>query len=197
LESSKNHQEWSRIQITPIWTVFQDWQQANIHFTRRRKWFISVGFWAAGPLTTARVTMVTIVLFRIRMRYYRFQTQQFKWKSCFNWAPRHEGVLWEWTYSSTHSWPRHYTQMSQLLASAALPPGKETLVSTRLEGGWSPELVWTRWCRQKYTAPAGTRTPDHPAHSPALYQWPVGIRTLVLWSHLISEQLPKCVSLLL
>jgi hypothetical protein len=22
---------------------------------------------------------------------------------CFNWAPRHEGVLGEWTYSSTHS----------------------------------------------------------------------------------------------
>jgi len=26
---------------------------------------------------------------------------------CFNWAPRHEGVLGEWKYSSKHSWPRH------------------------------------------------------------------------------------------
>jgi len=26
---------------------------------------------------------------------------------CFNWAPRHEGVLWAWRYSSTHSWPWH------------------------------------------------------------------------------------------
>jgi len=26
---------------------------------------------------------------------------------CFNWAPCHEGVLWEWMYSSTHSWSRH------------------------------------------------------------------------------------------
>jgi hypothetical protein len=26
---------------------------------------------------------------------------------CFNWAPRHGGVLGEWRYSSTHSWPRH------------------------------------------------------------------------------------------
>jgi hypothetical protein len=25
---------------------------------------------------------------------------------CFNWAPRHEGVLWEWRYSSMHFWPR-------------------------------------------------------------------------------------------
>jgi hypothetical protein len=26
---------------------------------------------------------------------------------CFNSAPRHEGVLGEWMYSSTHSWSRH------------------------------------------------------------------------------------------
>jgi hypothetical protein len=25
----------------------------------------------------------------------------------FKWAPRHEGVLGDWRYSSTHSWPRH------------------------------------------------------------------------------------------
>jgi len=25
----------------------------------------------------------------------------------FNWAPRHEGVLGERSYSSTHSWHRH------------------------------------------------------------------------------------------
>jgi hypothetical protein len=24
---------------------------------------------------------------------------------CFNWAPRFEGLLEEWRYSSTHSWP--------------------------------------------------------------------------------------------
>jgi hypothetical protein len=24
-----------------------------------------------------------------------------------NWAPRHEDVLGEWRYSSTHFWPRH------------------------------------------------------------------------------------------
>jgi len=26
---------------------------------------------------------------------------------CFNWASRHGGVLEEWRYSATHSWPRH------------------------------------------------------------------------------------------
>jgi hypothetical protein len=25
----------------------------------------------------------------------------------FNWAPRHEDILGEWIYSSTHSSPRH------------------------------------------------------------------------------------------
>jgi len=30
----------------------------------------------------------------------------------FNWAPRHEGVLGEWKYSSTHSWPRYQMEVS-------------------------------------------------------------------------------------
>jgi hypothetical protein len=47
----------------------------------------------------------------------------------FNWAPRHEGVLGEWMYSTTHSWPRHKMDVSgQFHASAALHPGKELLV---------------------------------------------------------------------
>jgi hypothetical protein len=47
----------------------------------------------------------------------------------FNWAPRHEGVLGEWRYSSTHYLPRHYLEVSgQFHAPAALPPGKELVV---------------------------------------------------------------------
>jgi hypothetical protein len=34
-------------------------------------------------------------------------TVRVKLSLCFNWAPRHEGVIGEWRYSSTHSWPRH------------------------------------------------------------------------------------------
>jgi hypothetical protein len=30
-----------------------------------------------------------------------------KLSMCFNWAPSHLGVLGEWRYSSTHSWPLH------------------------------------------------------------------------------------------
>jgi hypothetical protein len=48
---------------------------------------------------------------------------------CFNWAPRHEDVLGEWRYNSTHSWSRHYMEVSgQFHTPAALPPEKEPLV---------------------------------------------------------------------
>jgi hypothetical protein len=56
----------------------------------------------------------------------------------------------------------------QLQAPAALPPGKEPL-----EAGWAPEPVWTQWWREKFPAPVGTQTPDHPVHSPVLYHWAV------------------------
>jgi hypothetical protein len=50
-------------------------------------------------------------------------------KSVLNQAARHEGVLGERKYSSTHFLPRHYMEVSgQLHAPAALPPGKEPLV---------------------------------------------------------------------
>jgi hypothetical protein len=46
-----------------------------------------------------------------------------------NWAPRHEDVLWEWTYSFTHSLTSALDGGEcQLHAPAALPPGKEPLV---------------------------------------------------------------------
>jgi hypothetical protein len=53
------------------------------------------------------------------------------WK-CFNWAPRHECVLWEWRYSSTHSWPRYYMEMSGQLH----PQGKRSCypLDKRMDG---------------------------------------------------------------
>jgi hypothetical protein len=47
----------------------------------------------------------------------------------------------------------------QLHTPAALPPGKETLIPI------GP--------REKFPAPAGTLTPDHPARSPVLYHGPI------------------------
>jgi hypothetical protein len=61
----------------------------------------------------------------------------------------------------------------QLHGPAALPPGKEPLVAIGEEAGCAPEPVWTRWWKEKFPAPAGTRTPEHPAGSPALYRWAI------------------------
>jgi hypothetical protein len=50
----------------------------------------------------------------------------------------------------------------QLHDPAALPPGQGPLAPTEYDAGLDPEPVWTRWRREKFPAPAGTRTPDHP-----------------------------------
>jgi hypothetical protein len=45
------------------------------------------------------------------------------------WAPGHEGVLGEWRYGSTNSWPWYLMEESgQLHSPAALHPGKEPLL---------------------------------------------------------------------
>jgi hypothetical protein len=95
------------------------------------------------------------------MRSNEIQKVKVKLSLCFNWTPRHEGVLGEWRYSSMHSWPR-------LLYPQGKRPG-----TPWIGGWWAPGPVWTRWWREKFPVPAGTRTPDHPARSPALYHWAI------------------------
>jgi hypothetical protein len=57
---------------------------------------------------------------------------------------------------------------AQLHDLAALTPEKEPLIRIGWEAGWTPEPVWTRWCREKIPVSAGTRTPNHPARRPGL-----------------------------
>jgi hypothetical protein len=61
----------------------------------------------------------------------------------------------------------------QLYAPAALPAGDRAPGTHWIGGSVGPEPVWTRWWRKKFPAPAGTRTPDHPSRSPALYHWAI------------------------
>jgi hypothetical protein len=50
---------------------------------------------------------------------------------CCNWAPRHEGVLGEWKYSSTHSLTSALDGGEQSASrTGRFPPGKEPLVPT-------------------------------------------------------------------
>jgi hypothetical protein len=61
----------------------------------------------------------------------------------------------------------------QLHAPAALTPGKEYLVAIVQEAGWAPEQFLKRGLGEKFPAPAGNRTADHSARSPALYRWAI------------------------
>jgi hypothetical protein len=92
---------------------------------------------------------------------------------CFNWAPRHEGVLGEWRYSSTHSliWALDGGERS------ALHPGRFTPRERAHGTHWignclTPESFWTRWWKEKFPVSPGNRTLEHqcPAPSPALYR---------------------------
>jgi hypothetical protein len=67
---------------------------------------------------------------------------------CFNWAPRHEGVLEEWWYSSTHSLTSALDG-GQWSASrfGLFTPRKEPLVPIR-----TPELPIIQPVAQRYTA---------------------------------------------
>jgi hypothetical protein len=49
------------------------------------------------------LTWVAFVCRNIILSYHYYLKIKEKLSSCFNWAPRHEGVLGEWMYSSTHS----------------------------------------------------------------------------------------------
>jgi len=89
----------------------------------------------------------------------------------FNWVPRHESVLAGWRYSSTHSWSRHYIEVSgQFHAPAALSPGKDSPplprypLDSRLGGHQSLSGRGDEEKNSQYLA-------GHPSHSLALYRW--------------------------
>jgi hypothetical protein len=95
---------------------------------------------------------------------------------CFNWAPRHEGVLEDWRYSSTHSltsavdrgeWSVH--------APAALPQGKSPWCPLDRKVGGSQSRSGRGGKGKNFQPPLGieTQNPDRPARSLALYHWAV------------------------
>jgi hypothetical protein len=61
----------------------------------------------------------------------------------------------------------------QLHSPAALPQGKSPWYPLDRRLGGHQRAIWTRWWREKFLAPTGTRTPDHSAYSPALYHWAI------------------------
>jgi hypothetical protein len=86
----------------------------------------------------------------------------------FNYAPRHEDVLEEWRYSSTHSLTSTLDVSGQLNAPGAPFPGKEPSVHTGQGAERTPEPVRTRCRREKLPAPRRDSNPYHPILPPAV-----------------------------
>jgi hypothetical protein len=113
----------------------------------------------------------------VRYKHHKYIHQtKVKLSLYLNWEPRYESVVGSGVIA-----PR---------IPAALPPGKEPLIPIGHEAEWAPQPVWTRWWREKFQAPARTRTPDHPARSPALYHW--AIPSPVLIRYAVRITLDEC-----
>jgi len=83
-----------------------------------------------------------------------------KFSLCFNWAPRHEGVLGEWRYSSTHS----LTSVLDGGEWSASRPGrfipKERVPGTHCIGGWvGPRAGLDAVVRRKISSPCRELNP--------------------------------------
>jgi hypothetical protein len=95
---------------------------------------------------------------------------------CFfflNWAPRHEGLLGEWRYSSTHSFNSAIDGSEWSASRPGRFTPRETAPGTHRIGSWvGPRAVLDAMAKRKIPAPAGNRTvePDRPACNSALYR---------------------------
>jgi hypothetical protein len=73
----------------------------------------------------------------------------------------------------THSWPRHWMEVScQLHTMATLPPGKKPLVPTGKGARWAAEKVWRKIpspCRDSKPRSSASRTALGPTQLPT--QW--------------------------
>jgi hypothetical protein len=137
--------------------------------------------------------------------------KKLKLSLCFNWAPRHEGVLGEWKYSSTHS----LTSALDGDEWSASHPGRftprERAPGTHWIGGWvGPRAVLDAVVKRKILSPRRESNPRTPIvqpvaqdgqKSPSAIHGPLGLkfspykkpkRLPTLWK--ISSQHMTCVT---
>jgi hypothetical protein len=91
---------------------------------------------------------------------------------CFNWAPRHEGVLGEWRYSSTHS----LTSALDGREWSASRPGRftprERAPGTHWIGGWvGPRAVLNAVVKRKIPSPRRESKPRTPIDQPVAQRY--------------------------
>jgi hypothetical protein len=114
-----------------------------------------------------------ILTLSIRLTYIRGCKVKDKGKvvPVHNKAPRQEDVLGEWRYSSTHSWPRHYMEVSgQVHGPAALPPGNAP--GTHWIGGWvGPRAILDAVVKRKIPNPRRESNPTTPIIQPVAQRY--------------------------
>jgi hypothetical protein len=79
---------------------------------------------------------------------------------CFNWAPRHEGILGEWRYSSTHSLTSALDWGEWSASRPGLFTPRERALGTHWIGGWvGPIAVLDAVLKRKIPSPRRESNP--------------------------------------
>jgi hypothetical protein len=93
---------------------------------------------------------------------------------CFNWAPRHEGILGEWRYSSTYSLTSALHRGEWSVSRPGRFTPRERAPGTHWIGDkMGPRDVLDAVVKRKISNPrreSNPLKPDHPARIPALYR---------------------------
>jgi hypothetical protein len=96
---------------------------------------------------------------------------------CFNWAPRHEGVLGEWMYSSAHSLISALDGGEWSASCPGLFTPRERAPGTHWIGGWvGPKAVLEAVVKRSIPSPrrkANPRTPIVQAVAQRYTDWPI------------------------
>jgi hypothetical protein len=86
---------------------------------------------------------------------------------CFNWAPRHEGVLGEWRYSSIHSLTSALDGNEWSVSCPDCFTTRESTPGTHWIGGWvGPRAILDMMVKRKFPAPHQESNPRMPIVQP-------------------------------
>jgi hypothetical protein len=86
---------------------------------------------------------------------------------CFNWAPRHEGVLEEWRYSSTHSLTSALDAGEWSVSRPSCLTPRERANDTYWIGGWvGPRSGLDTFVKRKIPSPRRKSNPRTPTVQP-------------------------------
>jgi hypothetical protein len=89
---------------------------------------------------------------------------------CFNWSPRHEAVMGEWRYNSTHSLTSALDAHESSASGLGRFTPREIAYGTQRIRGWvDPRLVLHAVEKRKIPSPCRDSNPDHTVRSPTPY----------------------------